>query len=258
MNEFRSVVRTIKLAGYFVRYGGELLVRRPASRRARAEWLHRFCRAAMNGLGVKLTVAGDFPARGSLISNHLSYVDIVIYAAIAPCVFCSKAEIRDWPVFGWLGTMAGTMWIERGRGESALKAKGEMKAAAEAGVPVVFFPEGTTTNGREMLPFHSGLLAQVMGLDEAITAAYLHYTLDQDNGTAVKVEDDVAYWGTRPMWPHVFRFLGLRGVHATVRFSDGPVRFSRENLHRKLAAVELRALVEELGHETVAETATVA
>ncbi len=257
MSVLRSVVRTVKLAGYFVRYGGELIVRRPQTRRARAEWLHRFCRAAIDGLGVRLTVENGFPARGSLVSNHLSYLDIVTCAAIAPCVFCSKAEIKEWPVFGWLGTMAGTMWIERGRGESALKAKGEMKAAADAGVPVVFFPEGTTTNGQEMLPFHSGLLAQVLGLDEPITAAYIRYQLDADNGPAVKVEDDVAYWGTRSMWPHVFRLLGLKGLHAMVRFSDGPIRFSSATIHRKLAAVEARTLVQQLGKETAAELVAV-
>ena len=241
-----SLLRGIKLVGYFVRFGGELLITRPASREARAEWLHRFCATALNGSGVKLTVEGQFPARGALISNHLSYVDIVVFAAMSPCVFCSKAEIEHWPVVGWFAAMAGTVFVDRGKGGSAVKARGGMKAAAEAGLPVVFFPEGTTTNGRALLPFHSGLLAQAMVIDEPVTAAYLHYQLDEDNGPRVTVEDDVCFWGDRSMWPHVFKFLGLQGAHALVRIGEGPIIFSADELHRKVAAVEARKAVAEL------------
>ncbi len=238
-----SIVRSVKLVGYFVRFGGELLLTRPESQQARAEWLHRFCATALEGLGVKLTVEGEFPARGALISNHLSYIDIVVYAAMSPCVFCSKKEIEKWPVVGWLATMAGTVFVDRGKGGSAAKAGVGMKAAAEAGLPVVFFPEGTTTNGREMLPFHSGLLAQAMEIEEPVTAAYIRYALDEENGPAVSVEDDVCYWGSRSMWPHVFKFLGLRGAHATVRVAEAPIRFSADKLHRKVAAVEAQEAV---------------
>jgi len=239
----RSVVRSIKLTGYFVRFGTELLMTRPETRQARAAWLHRFCATALKGLGLELTVEGEFPARGALIANHLSYIDIIVFAALSPCVFCSKAEIEHWPVIGWMTKMSGTVFIERGRGGSALKARGGMKAAADAGLPTVFFPEGTTTNGETMLPFHSGLLAQAMAVEEPVTAAYLRYSLDEDNGPDVTVADDVCYWGDGSMWAHVFRFLGLRGAHATVRFGDGPIRFSSDVLHRKAAAVEARSAV---------------
>jgi 1-acyl-sn-glycerol-3-phosphate acyltransferase len=239
----RSVVRSIKLVGYFARFGAELLITRPKTRQARAAWLHRFCATALHGLGLKLTIEGEFPAKGALIANHLSYIDIIVFAALSPCVFCAKAEMEHWPLIGWMTTMAGTVYIDRGRGGSALKAKSGMKAAADAGLPVVFFPEGTTTNGETMLPFHSGLLAQAMAAEEPVTAAYLRYSLDEDNGPGVTVEDDVCYWGDRSMWPHVFRFLGLKGAHATVRFGDGPIRFSSDLLHRKRAAVEARNAV---------------
>jgi 1-acyl-sn-glycerol-3-phosphate acyltransferase len=248
----RSVVRSIKLLGYFVRFGGELLITRPQTRQARAAWLHRFCASALHGLGLELTVEGEFPARGALISNHLSYIDIIVFAALSPCVFCSKAEIEHWPVLGWMTSMSGTVFIDRGHGGSALKARGAMKAAADAGLPVIFFPEGTTTNG-QMLPFHSGLLAQAMAVDEPVTAAFVRYTLDEDNGPVVTVADDVCFWGDTQMLPHIFRFLGLRGAHATVRFGDGPIRFSSDVLHRKAAAVEARHAVVELGTDLLAE-----
>jgi 1-acyl-sn-glycerol-3-phosphate acyltransferase len=249
----RSVGRTIQVVGYFVVAGTELVVKRPATRQARAEWLHRFCARAMKGLGVEVDVVGTFPEGGAVISNHLSYVDIVVFASLRPCVFVSKLEIKDWLVVGWMTTMAGTVYVERGHGGSAVRARGRMQAAMDQGLPVVFFPEGTTTNGETMLKFHSGLLGQVTDVGAPVTAAYLKYSLGEGNDPGVSVVDDVCYWGDRAMWPHVFRFLGLRGVKAEVRFAEAPIAFSSDALHRKHAAVEARAAVMELAEGRVVE-----
>ena len=238
MRALRSLANGLRLAGYFVRFGLELLIVRPQTRQARANWLHRFCSSALQGFSIPVMVEGEFPGRGALISNHLSYLDIVVLAALHPCVFCAKSEIERWPVIGWMTAMSGTVFIERGRGGSALKAKSRMQSAAQAGLPVVFFPEGTTSNGEQLLPFHSGLLAQALLAEMPVTAAYIRYHLDSDNGPDVSVADDVCFWGTVPMIPHVFRFLGLRGVRATVRFAPSPIDFVSDAKHRKSAAKE--------------------
>jgi lyso-ornithine lipid O-acyltransferase len=241
---FRAVWRSLRLVGMFVVAGTELLVKRPATREARADWLHRFCARAVVRLGVEISVTGTFPERGAVISNHLSYLDIVTFAAVHPCVFVSKAEIMKWPVVGWMTTMSGTVYVARGHGGSAVKARAGMQAALDAGLPVVFFPEGTTSDGSSMLPFHSGLLAQVMTGGSPVTAAHVWYSMSAENDASLK--DDVFYWGDRKMLPHVFKFLGLRGVKAEVRFADGPIAFSSDVLHRKQAAVEARSAVGEL------------
>jgi 1-acyl-sn-glycerol-3-phosphate acyltransferase len=233
----------------FVVFGAELVVKRPATREQRADWLHRFCARAMRRLKIDISVVGTFPERGAVISNHLSYVDIVVFATLHPCVFVSKAEIRRWPVVGWMTTMSGTVYVERGHGGSAMRARRGMQAALDAGLPVVFFPEGTTTNGSHLLKFHSGLLAQVLDGGSPVMAASLRYSFGEDNGPGVSVEDDVCYWGDRNMLAHIFKFLGLRGVRAEVRFADGPVAFSSDRLHRKPAAVEARAAVAALRNQ---------
>lgn len=226
----------------FVEAGVELLLTNPSTREGRADWLHRFCARSMRRMGITITTHGRFPERGALITNHQTYVDIVTLAALHPCVFVSKAELVKVQVLGWMTTMAGTVFVERGRGGSALRASTGLRAASEAGLPVVFFPEGTTTNGREMLPFHSGMLAQVMTEGQPITAGYLTYSMASDNGADVSVEENVC-WGDRPMFAHVFTFLGLRGVHVEVRFASAPIAFSSDVLHRKAAAVEARSAV---------------
>jgi 1-acyl-sn-glycerol-3-phosphate acyltransferase len=252
---FRSVVRSVQLAGYFARYGAELLIRRPKTREARAEWLHRFAAAALHGLGIEISTTGRFPERGALISNHLGYLDIIVFAALHPCVFVSKAEVASYPVVGWMTVMVGTVLVARGHGGSALKARAGLEAAFQADLPVVFFPEGTTSDGSGMLKFHSGLLSQVRGAGAAVTAGHICYHLTEDNGTAT-VSDDVCYWGDSVLVPHIFRLLGLRGIRAEVQFADEPIDFSARPEERKRAAQEAWVEVAELararaGTETV-------
>jgi hypothetical protein len=113
--------------------------------------------------------------------------------------------------------MSGTVYVARGHGGSALKARKGMQDVLDAGLPVVFFPEGTTSNGSGLLKFHSGLLAQVLHGNSPVTAAYMRYSFAEENGPGVTVSNNVCYWGDRNMLAHIFRFLGLRGVRAEVR-----------------------------------------
>ena len=246
MNFFRAVGRTFRLAGMFVVAGTELMVKQPKTREERADWLHRFCARALRGMKIEIRVMGVFPEHGAVISNHLSYLDIVVFAAIHPCVFVSKAEIEKWPVVGWMTTMSGTVYVARGHGGSAMKARKGMQAAVDAGLPVVFFPEGTTSNGSGLLKFHGGLLAQVIDAGSPVTAAYVNYGFAEDNGPDASVVDDVYYWGNRNMWAHIFKFLGLRGVRAEVKFEEEPIAFSSLK-NRKQAAIEARSAVAALG-----------
>jgi 1-acyl-sn-glycerol-3-phosphate acyltransferase len=243
---FRSLARSLHLAGYFVVYGTELLVKRPATREARADWLHRFAASALHGLGIQLEVDGEFPSSGAVISNHLSYLDIIVFAALHPCVFVSKAEVASYPVLGWMTTMAGTVYVARGHGGSAAKAREGIQAALDAGLPVVFFPEGKTSDGSGLLKFHSGLLAQVLNAEAPVTAAHVCYSLGADNGPDVKVSERVCYWGDMTLLPHIIGFLGLRDVSAEVRFASEPIEFSGDAAHRKRAAREAWAAVGEL------------
>lgn len=126
----------------------------------------------------------------------------------------------------------------------------------KADLPVVFFPEGTTSNGSGMLKFHSGLLSQVRVAGAAVTPGHICYRLGEGNGDAT-VGDDVCYWGDNvTLLPHIFRLLGLRGIRAEVRFEEEPIVFSVDPEQRKRAAQEAWVAVAELaqlqsGTETV-------
>ena len=245
MAVFRSLVRSVKLAWYFGSATVQLMLHRPRTQLEGAEWLHRFCARVIAGFDVRYTVDGEMPVRGALISDHQGYVDIILYAALKPVVFFSKAELEHTPVLGYMATSAGSVYVERGAGGSAMRARTGLQSAAKAGIPVVFFPEGTTTSGRELLPFRSGLLGEALGAEEPVTAAHVHYTFDLDNGAGVTVENDVCYWGDDVvLLKHIFKFVGLVGVHAWVKIAPAPITFSPEALaDRKVAAVEAREAV---------------
>ena len=100
MRLIRSVGRTVQLL--LVMLGGcmELIGKQPKTRREGAEWLHRLCRRAVDLFGLEIRAEGEFPERGVVISNHMSYLDIIVFAALRPCVFVAKAEIRGWPLLG--------------------------------------------------------------------------------------------------------------------------------------------------------------
>jgi 1-acyl-sn-glycerol-3-phosphate acyltransferase len=248
VNVFRAAWRSVRLAGMFLAAGTELAVKRPSTREQRAEWLHRNCARVLRGLGVEVWVDGDFPEQGAVISNHLSYMDIMVFASLHRCVFVSMEEVKRWPVIGWMTTMSGTVYVARGRGGSAARAREGMAAAVDAGLPVVFFPEGKTSNGGALLKFHGGLLSQAMASGAPVTAAFLRYELVEDNGPDISVAEDIC-WGKRNFAVHVFKLLSLRGVRAGVRFAPEPIRFSGDGANRKMAAVEARSAVGALACE---------
>ncbi len=173
-------------------------------------------------MGVGLRVEGALPRGGVVVCNHLSYLDILMFSAITPFVMVAKTEVRRWPLLGWLTAQAGTVYVERGGGPATYP--GVNAAMAEAyrrGLPVLFFPEGTTTDGLYpeggVMPFRRGLFHSVLKDEVPLSVAALRYSLDEGNGTAT-VANDVCWWGDTLFAPHIFAFLGLRGVRAVVRF----------------------------------------
>jgi 1-acyl-sn-glycerol-3-phosphate acyltransferase len=200
----------------------------------RADWMHKWCAKCVQRLGIRYSVHGDPPASGLLVSNHLSYLDIMIYGAVMRSVFVSKAEVKKWPVFGWLTSMAGTVYVDRTRRSDTRNANEGISRALRQGLPVVVFPEGTSSGGGNVLPFYPSLFEPAVENSVPVTAAYLSYEVDGGN-----VAEDVAYWGAMTFFPHLLRLLSLREIRATIRFPDAPQVFA----DRKIAAQETRVEV---------------
>jgi 1-acyl-sn-glycerol-3-phosphate acyltransferase len=225
---------------YCVRFAGRRALG-PMSLLERAGWLHASCCTGLRRLQIDVQVAGSFPARGLLVSNHMSYLDILVYSSIAPCVFVSKKEVRSWPIFGQMARMAGTVFIDRSRAADTHRVNSEMQQALAAGAVVVLFPEGTSSDGTAVLPFRPALFDAAVRAGETITPAHIGYELSDGSP-----ENDVGYWGPVSFVPHLLRLLSRRGVRARIQFST----VSRKFPNRKVAAQELHGMVCELARRS--------
>lgn len=220
------------LAEYLVRRSGGKL-----SEQTRIEVLHRWSRRTLPRMGIRIEVTGS-PARPGLIaSNHLSYLDIMVYSAIAPCAFVSKREVRAWPGVGWIATLAGTIYVDRSRRSETHTIQPEIQTALAAGLRLFLFPEGTSSDGSHVLPFHSALFQPAVDLQAPVSAASIAYAIpDGVAGT------DACYWGSMRLFPHLVNLLGKHSVTAVVNFSPNSFRFR----DRKQASLQMHEEVEQL------------
>jgi 1-acyl-sn-glycerol-3-phosphate acyltransferase len=222
----RALLRSLLMILLLVAAGVDCGIRRPRLGAEGAMWIHGWCRRIVRVLGFACSVEGRLPDGGAVVSNHLSYLDILLYSSVQPFVMVAKKEVRSWPLLGWLTAQAGTVYVERGGGPKTYPGvNAAMAEAYRSGLPVLFFPEGTTTDGGRVLPFRRGLFHSVLNNRVALRVAAVRYTLDDCavNGDAA-VAEDVCWWGDMLFGPHLFRLLGLRGVRAQIRFGDEVVK----------------------------------
>jgi 1-acyl-sn-glycerol-3-phosphate acyltransferase len=121
-------------------------------------------------MGIRLRVQGTPPAQGPmlLVANHISWLDILVMHSARHCRFVAKADIHGWPLIGPLATGGGTLYIERESRRDAMRVVHRMAESLRAGEIVGVFPEGTTTDGTVVLPFHANLLQAAISADAPV------------------------------------------------------------------------------------------
>lgn len=128
-------------------------------------------------LGIALASEGA-PRGGStlVVANHVSWLDILAINAVQPARFVSKADVRAWPVIGWLVACGGTLFIERERKRDALRVVHQVADALQQGQTIAVFPEGTTSEGHGLLPFHANLLQAAVSTGTPIQPVALRFS----------------------------------------------------------------------------------
>lgn len=151
--------------------------RRPAHQALRRRWSAGMLRV----LGIELEARGEAVAPGCmLVANHVSWVDIFVINALAPSAFVSKAEVRNWPLIGWLAARNDTIFLRRGSRGHACIINAEIAALLDAGCNVAIFPEGTTTDGSHLLHFHAALLQPAIACGHPLQPLALQYRTPDD------------------------------------------------------------------------------
>ena len=158
---------------------------------ARALWLQRHARRMLKIVRLEACAGGPVPTRGLLVSNHLGYLDVLVIASLAPAVFVAKSEVKSWPVIGWLTQLGGTLFVDRGRRTHVSRVNDAIQAVLEQGALVVLFPEGTSSDGRTVLPFKSSLLEPAAQSAHPISVSAIQYSIEDGDAGA-----EVCYWGS--------------------------------------------------------------
>lgn len=217
-----------------------------AGRRQRVEIQRFYCRQINRMLGLQVrtigAVCGEKPVL--FVANHVSYLDIPVLGSLIDAVFVAKAEVARWPLFGFLGRLTRTAFIERSGGEVMVQRQ-DLSSRLGDGDSLILFPEGTSTDGAAVRPFKSSLfsIAAPPGGDGMVTVqpvsiAYARYA---DGTPLIGAHRALYCWfGGATMFPHLLRVLGLKGALVEVRFHP-PLRAGdwrdRKDLARRAHAL---------------------
>ena len=203
----------------------------------KAEWAHELAVKIVRILRIDLITRGNYPTAGMITCNHMSYLDILVILAHAPAIFVAKREVRDWPLVGGLAKLAGTRFIDRSKKSQVKQLNEEIEALLVQGVRVVVFPEGTTTDGSEVKPFHPSLLSNVAKRKKnpaqwPVCPAGLRYFCDD-----AVVAEKICFWKEMDFAPHFFNLLGIPYITARIRFGQSSiVECNRKQLAKRLHA----------------------
>jgi 1-acyl-sn-glycerol-3-phosphate acyltransferase len=176
-----------------------------------------WARRLVGVLGVRLHVAvpPSLPSGALLVCNHVSWLDIYLIFAVKRVHFVSKAEVRSWPVAGWLARKTGTLFIERGRRADTARVNTDMRELMKGGAWVAIFPEGTTGDGRTLRRFMPSLLQPAVELQCPIIPAALRYrTLAGEYSAAPAYINDIS------MWQSLKQIVSEPGLIAELHFDE--------------------------------------
>ena len=208
-------------------------------RRGRNAIYHLWSRLCVRILGGRLRIEGEPPkAPFFLVSNHLSYVDIVVLASCLDGFFVAKLEIRGWPLFGMLSRTVGTLFVDRELRRDVVRVNKLIEGVLDQGYGIILFPEGTSTQGYEVAHFHSPLLDYPARRGMPVHLAALHYRTSPRD---VPAHLSVSWWGDAGFGAHASQFLGVRSFEATLRFSPRTVQSSDR---KELAEAARQAVIE--------------
>lgn len=249
----RALLRAVPLA--LLVFGGLLIllalrvIERPVFgvKRPITPFVTQFvCRNAFRILGIGFSTSGELMRHpGAVVANHSSWLDIYALNARKRIYFVSKAEVARWPGIGWLARATGTVFIERDRAQA--RAQTQMfQDRLNAGHKLVFFPEGTSTDGRRVLPFKTTLFAAFFagGLREMTYIQPVSVVYLAPQGADPRF---YGWWGDMAFGPHLMQTLAARRqgrvelvYHPALKVSD----FSGRKDLAKAAEEAVRAGVE--------------
>jgi 1-acyl-sn-glycerol-3-phosphate acyltransferase len=222
----RLVALAVITAGYYAyaRVATGSLAAIAMKRAARDRHRHRLAllrawsRVVIRLLNVRVQVHGELPSSAALVvSNHLSYLDVIVLGSVTPMAFVAKAEVARWPIVGALSRFVGTIFVDRTARSTLPRTTLALAQNLADDRRIVIFPEGTSTNGEAVLPFRPALLQPAVDAGLPIACAALRY--DTPIG-CTPASESVCWWGDMTFVDHIYRLMALPAIDANLAWSD--------------------------------------
>jgi 1-acyl-sn-glycerol-3-phosphate acyltransferase len=175
------------------------------------------------------------PGNLLIVANHVSWLDIFVLNTLQPARFIAKSELKRWPLVGLMIKGCGTLFIERERRRDAHRVNDDARRVLAAGDAIAIFPEGTTTDGKELLPFHGSLLQPVIDAQGHLQPVAIRY--QNTDGT---YNDAPAYVGDTSFMTSFWRVLGERNLVVDLTL---PAALPATSRHRRELSRDAEALI---------------
>lgn len=220
-------------------------------RRVLARLVRLFALSLTRILGISVCVTGSGKlvrplGRGSLcVSNHLSYVDGFVLGSVFPLIYVAKSDLKQWPLIGFMSEIGGTLFVDRQKKARIIEYVGAIAETLKRGTNVLFFPEGTSTNGAVCLPFKSSFFeAAIIARAPILPISLVYKCID---GKVVDAHNrDLIYWyGDMTFAGHFFKLLNCRAIDVEVRVHEPLV------LNENASASSLRKCASETARKVI-------
>lgn len=194
-------------------------------------------------LGIRVKVIGKPPAQGPVLiaSNHVSWLDIVTLSAVAPLSFIAKREVNRWPFFGSLARLQRTVFVHREKRLETGNSRDEMQQRFKDSDILVLFPEGTSSDGFNVLPFKSAFFGAAEYEGVLVQPVSLAYSGHRNLPMNRRLMPFYAWYGLMDLAPHLWQALAMGPIEATV-VCHPPLSLSGE-MNRKALARHAETLV---------------
>jgi 1-acyl-sn-glycerol-3-phosphate acyltransferase len=166
-----------------------------------------------------------------IVSNHLSYIDAICLSALTPSVMLSTKEVQTTPILGWFAYFGGSIFIERRDKNTLLDDLDKIKDILGKNFKIIFFPEGTTSDGNSVLPFKSPLFKTAVSSKVDVIGLCIKYKMINSEPFNSKNKDLICYYGDMQFWPHFVKFLKAKKI--LVEIKQACFIASDKNLNRK-------------------------
>lgn len=180
--------------------------------------LKLWSRHLLDILNIGIRTEGQRPVRGEsgcmVVANHISWLDIFVLNAIYPSRFIAKAEVRNWPLIGWLCKRSNTIFIERALRQNTVSINRHVSSLLKQGICVGLFPEGTTTDGKQVGHFHSALIQPAIDAGAMLCPIALRY-----QNEAGEAGEAAIFTGDTTLAQSIWKILRCRQLDALVMFT---------------------------------------